>query len=133
MENIRHVFTDMAKFRYATNWAGGTQDPIQTPQSTGREASIERGTVVKLVCNEGMYTRLAVADAVSERVTVRSWRNWQKQSRLRRFIWVAKVSSQSRVTPRSRTAEEKVLRGKVEDKAAMSKRASCWRMPSQMN
>jgi len=30
------------------------QDPIQAPQLTSREASIERGTVVKPVCNEGM-------------------------------------------------------------------------------
>ena len=34
-----------------------------------------------------------------------------------------KVSSQSRVTPRSLTAEENVRRGKAADKAAMSKRA----------
>src|SRR6218665_3792833 len=46
----------MAKFRYAANEAGSrTQDPIQTRQSTGGEASIERGAVVKPVCNEGMY------------------------------------------------------------------------------
>ena len=32
-----------------------------------------------------------------------------------------KFSSQSRVTPRSRTAEENVRRGKAADKAAMSK------------
>src|SRR6218665_1807177 len=37
------------------------------------------------------------------------------------FIWVEKFSSQSRVTPRSRTAEENVRRGKAADKAAMSK------------
>ena len=46
------------------------------------------------------------------------------------------VSSQSGVTPRSRTAEENVRREKATkatDKAAMSKRASCWRVPSQMN
>src|SRR6218665_2025223 len=41
-------------------------------------------------------------------------------------------SAQSKVTLRSRTAEEYVRRGKAADKAALPKRASCWRVPSQM-
>src|SRR6218665_1447039 len=31
------------------------QDPIQGPQSTSREASVEQATVVQPVCNEGMH------------------------------------------------------------------------------
>src|SRR6218665_132792 len=45
VENIKHVFRDMAKFRYANALA----------QSTSREASIERAAVVQPVCNEGMH------------------------------------------------------------------------------
>ena len=56
MKNIKHVLSDMAKFRYAIDWAGSrTQDSIQRPQSTNREASVERATVVQPVCNEGVH------------------------------------------------------------------------------
>jgi hypothetical protein len=43
------------------------------------------------------------------------------------------VSSWSRVTPRSRTTDEKVRSGKAAARAAMSNLASCWRVPNQMN
>ena len=55
MENVAHVTRDMAKFGYTADKAGSrTQDPIQAPQSTSREASVERATVVKSSCDEGM-------------------------------------------------------------------------------
>ena len=45
--------------------------PIQAPQWTSREASVEL-RAVKSVCNEVLYKGVEVGDAVSERVTVPS-------------------------------------------------------------
>ena len=55
MENVAHVTIGMAKFWYAADKAGSrTNVPNQAPQSNSREASLERATVVKSGCDEGM-------------------------------------------------------------------------------
>ena len=55
MENVVNVSRDVAKFEYTADKAGSiTQDPIQAPQSTSREASVERATIIKFSCDEGM-------------------------------------------------------------------------------
>src|SRR6218665_1967095 len=48
------------------------------------------------------------------------------------YMWSAKVSSLSRVTPKSRTLDEKVKSGKVEAISLWSSLRSCCRVPNQI-
>src|SRR6218665_273923 len=57
----------------------------------------------------------------------------EKQDRVRRDMWSAKVSSLSRVTPKSRTLDEKVKSGKVEEISLWSNLRSCCRVPNQIS
>ena len=55
MENVVNVLRDVAKFEYTADKAGSiTQDPIQAPQSTSQEASVEPAILIKFSCEEGM-------------------------------------------------------------------------------
>jgi len=78
MENVMHVSREVIKFGNAANKADcRTQDLVQAPQWTSREASVKGTRIVKPIGDKGVgKSGSTVAEAVSERATVRSWRNW---------------------------------------------------------
>jgi len=55
MENVMDVSRDVTKFGNAANKAGcRTQDPVQAPQSTSREASVKGTGIFKPLGDKGV-------------------------------------------------------------------------------
>ena len=52
VENVVSVSRDVAKLDHMADKVGSIT--LQAPQSTSREASVERATIIKFSCDEGM-------------------------------------------------------------------------------